>query len=166
MIIRQATSKDLPTIISIEKECFPLSEAASSQSFYERFEVFPECFLVAEVDSQVVGFINGCITNQPYLPDELYHQATLHDPNGAYQTVFGLDVLPRYQHQGIASALMEQLIILSKNRHLKGMVLTCKDHLIHYYERFGYQHQGVSDSKHGGATWNDMLLLFDKEDIS
>lgn len=165
MRIRQATKKDIPTLITIEKECFPPLEAATPKSIYERFETFPECFLVAEVNEQVVGFINGCMTNQPNLPDKLYHQASLHNPQGAYQTVFGLDVLPDYQHQGIATALMKQLIELTQKRHLKGMVLTCKNHLIHYYERFGFVHQGVSQSLHGGALWNDMLLLFDEKDV-
>lgn len=42
------------------------------------------------------------------------------------------------------------------------MILTCKDHLIHYYQKFGFVHQGVSVSCHGGAKWNDMLLEFEE----
>jgi predicted GNAT family N-acyltransferase len=40
------------------------------------------------------------------------------------------------------------------------VVLTCKDHLVHYYASFGFQCQGISASTHGGAVWNDMVLTF------
>ena len=49
VIIRFADKKDLDTIIEIESICFPKAEAASEKSFRERFEVFPENFLVAEI---------------------------------------------------------------------------------------------------------------------
>ncbi len=39
------------------------------------------------------------------------------------------------------------------------MILTCKDRLIHYYEKFGYRNLGLSASVHGGlsgmiCSWN------------
>lgn len=162
MIIRQAKKQDLKQIIDIEHICFPEAEAASTQEFHERFLAFPENFLVAEKNHNIVGFINGATTNHPVLPDELYHNIHLHDPQGDYQTVFGLDVLPEYRHQGIAGELIKAYINLTLEKGKKGIVLTCKDHLIHYYEKFGFVHQGHSLSNHGGASWNDMLLLFEK----
>lgn len=161
-MIRLANEKDLEQIIDIEQVCFPKAEAASAQEFEERFACFQENFIVADVDGHIVGFINGATTNAPQLPDELYHDAHLHQPLGDYQTIFGLDVLPHYRNQGIAAQLLHFMINLSKQRGKKGVVLTCKDHLIHYYEKFGFVHQGRSDSQHGGACWNDMLLLFKK----
>ena len=158
--MRLAKQSDLETIMNIEKICFPKAEAASSKEFRERFEVFGDCFFVAEKENQIVGFINGCKTDQPLLPDELYHDTSLHCPQGKYQTVFGLDVLPQYQHQGIAQALMNAFIDNAKKQGCLGMVLTCKNHLIGFYEQFGYVHQGISASNHGGAQWNDMLLIF------
>ena len=41
-----------------------------------------------------------------------------------------------------------------------GIVLTCKESLIHYYEKFGFQKEGISESIHGGATWYQMRLTF------
>jgi len=161
-MIRTATIQDLSSLIEIEKICFPPSEAASAKELTERFETFGECFLVAEVNNKVVGFINGCITDQPILPDELYHNVSHHLKDGVYQTVFGLDVLPDYRNQGIAASLIQSFIDLSKSKGHLGMVLTCKDHLIHYYEKFGFIHQGRSSSTHGGACWNDMLYMYEK----
>lgn len=162
MKIRQANKNDLKEIVKIEKICFPKAEAASEKDIDERVEVFGENFLVAEKDNKIIGFINGCTTDEPNLPDELYSNAKLHKPNGDYQTLFGLDVLPEYRRQGVAGKLLRSLIDLAKKRGKKGMVLTCKDHLIHFYESNGFEFQGVSKSCHGGAKWNDMLLIFDK----
>lgn len=160
MEIRQATKEDLEEIIIIEGECFPEAEAAKEEDFRNRYAAFKENFFVAVKNGKVVGFINGCTTNTPELPDELYHNTSLHNPYGDYQTVFGLDVLPEYRKCGIAAELLNYFIEISKERGKKGMVLTCKDHLVHYYKKFGFNHVGVSASSHGGAKWNDMILLF------
>ncbi|QEW08382.1 GNAT family N-acetyltransferase [Nitrincola iocasae] len=158
--IRQAVKEDINRMAKIEEICFSESEAASLESFQKRFAVFPECFFVMEFNGIVVGHINGCIFNAPELPDALYSDAKLHCPQGGYQTVFGLAVDPQYQNKGYASALTKYFIKFSKNCKHKGMVLTCKDHLVKFYEGFGFIHQGVSASTHGEAQWNDMLLTF------
>ena len=49
------------------------------------------------------------------------------------------------------------------SRGCKGIVLTCKDHMIEYYSRFGFDNEGVSSSVHGGAKWYQMRLTFDDE---
>lgn len=41
-----------------------------------------------------------------------------------------------------------------------GVVLTCKERLIPYYERFGFRNEGLSASTHGGETWYQMRLTF------
>ena len=39
------------------------------------------------------------------------------------------------------------------------VVLTCKDRLIHYYEKFGFVNEGLAaKSTHGGAEWYQMRL--------
>lgn len=115
---------------------------------------------MADTNGKIVGFINGAVAKEASLPDQMYHDASLHDPNGAYQTVFGLDVLPAYRRNGIAGRLLERMIHHARECQRKGVVLTCKDHLVHYYAGFGFKHCGVADSTHGGAKWNEMKLLF------
>lgn len=72
--------------------------------------------------------------------------------------VFGLDVLPEYQHQGIAQQLMRAYIAAGRNMAKKSIILTCKEKLIPFYQQFGYVCTGISASTHGGATWYDMVL--------
>lgn len=156
--IREIQLRDLDRITEIEEMCFPITEAASRNSFKTRIATFPECFLVAESDGLLIGFINGCITNSPVIYDELFTTTEHHIRGGRNLTVFGLDVLPEYRRQGIAAQLMKHFILLAKNTGRKGVILTCKEHLIHYYQSFGYVNNGVSKSTHGGAEWFDMTL--------
>ena len=158
--VRSAKESDVERIAQIEGICFPAAEAAGLEQFRERFHAFPENFYVAEDAGEVIGFINGACTDTPSLPDEMYASAALHRKNGAYQTLFGLDVLPEYRRQGAAAKLLQTLLDAAKARGCIGAVLTCKDPMRHYYERFGFVYQGVSASTHGGAKWNDMLLIF------
>ena len=159
--IRTVHPEDLNQVARIEELCFPAAEAASKESFRQRIETFPESFLVAETEEGIIGFINGCVTNGRTIEDEMFSQMSFHVPDGAYQAVFGLDVLPEYRCQGIAGALMRRLIEVARARRRKGLILTCKEKLIPYYERFGYKNSGLSRSIHGGAVWYDMILEFE-----
>lgn len=95
--------------------------------------------------------------------DEMFADASHHREDGIYQSIFGLDVIPEYQHQGLASRLMKHLIEDAREKGRKGLTLTCKDRLIGFYERFGYKNLGLSQSVHGGAVWYDMILEFPRE---
>ncbi len=105
-----------------------------------------------------MGFINGCVTDERMIRDEMFEDTAYHKPDGAYQSIFGLDVAPEWQHRGLAGDLMKHLIEDARKRGRKGLILTCKEHLIGFYERFGYRSLGVSQSVHGGAVWYDMIL--------
>ena len=160
IVIRRVKPEDLDRVTAVEAECFPEAEAAGRDDFRTRIEAFPDSFLVAEKDGQMVGFINGCVTDERTIRDEMYEDSSLHRPDGRYQSVFGLDVIPQERRKGIAELLMRTLIEDARKRGRAGMILTCKDRLIHYYEKFGYVNQGLSESVHGNAVWYDMLLEF------
>lgn len=159
-IIRPVKKEDLDTLVHVEATCFPAAEAASTASLKERIETFPECFFVAEMDDHVIGFINGMATDSKTIEDIMFEDSTLHKADGIYQSIFGLDVLPEYQRQGVAASLMDYFIEDACRKGRKGLILTCKDRLIHYYAKFGYKNMGVSASVHGGAVWYDMILEF------
>lgn len=156
--ILPAGEADARTLAEIEAVCFPAAEAAPLSAIEKRLRAFPDSFFLAVCNGKTVGFINGCVTNDRTIRDEMYENTALHDPEGAYQAIFGLDVLPEFQRRGIAAMLMRHMIEDAKAHGRKGLILTCKERLIHYYEKFGYQKLGVSASVHGGAVWYDMLL--------
>jgi len=160
MVIRQVKLGDLDGVAEIERVCFPEAEAATRESFEKRICIFPESFLIAEGDGEIVGFIDGAVIGKRHIEDEMFERAGCHEPDGDYQAVYGIAVLPEYQCQGIGKQLMESLIKLARDHGRKGMTLTCKAHKIKYYESFGYKTEGISQSVHGGAIWYDMVLDF------
>lgn len=159
-IIRPVKKDDLEAVVQVEAICFPTAEAATAASLKERIETFPECFFVAETDGEIIGFINGMATDSKTIEDIMFEDSALHKTDGIYQSIFGLDVLPEYQRNGIAASLMEHMIEDARTKGRKGLILTCKDRLIHYYAKFGYENIGISASVHGGAVWYDMILNF------
>ena len=158
--IRKATIKDLDKVANVEMSCFLEGEAASKESLEKRLKISDYTFFVAENEEEIVGIINGAIINENAIYDELYENINLHNPNGKYQSIFGLAVISKYRNQGIAAKIMNYLIQLSRKTDKKGLVLTCKKELIRYYEKFGYKNQGISKSVHGNVVWYDMLLKF------
>lgn len=158
--IRMVTENDIDEVTAVEAVCFPEAEAAVRASFEHRIKTFPDSFFVAEEDGKIIGFINGCATDDRVICDEMFADSGYHKPDGAYQSIFGLDVLPDYRNQGIAAGLMNYMIGDAREKGRKGLILTCKDRLIHYYEKFGYRNMGISASTHGGAVWYDMILEF------
>ena len=107
-----------------------------------------------------MSFVNGMATDEPDLRDEMFADATLHRADGAWQMIFGVATIPEYQRQGCAGAVLQQAIEDAKVQGRKGLVLTCKDFRVHYYAKFGFEDEGVSQSEHGGAVWHQMRLTF------
>lgn len=157
--IRKARLSDLDEITALEAVCFPQAEAATREAFLQRLQAFPDSFLVAETEKGIIGFVNGCVTDDKVISDEMFASASCHNPAGSYQAIFGLDVHPDFRRQGIAAKLMNHMISAAKESGRKGLILTCKERLIRYYESFGYVNMGVSGSNHGGAVWYDMILI-------
>ena len=54
--------------------------------------------------------------------------------------------------------LIETMKKDAKLKGRQGVILTCKEHLIKYYEKFGFVNEGVSASTHGGVVWYQMRL--------
>jgi len=159
-MIRNATLQDLEELSNIENICFPSEEACSKEQFKERLTIYPNHFYLLIKDNQIVSFINGFTTNQPNLEDIMYEQPSLHNEQGAWQMIFGVNTLPAYQHQGLASILMRHVISVARSESRKGLVLTCKEVLIPFYSQFGFINEGLSSSVHGNTTWYQMRLKF------
>lgn len=157
---RYATERDLERITEIENICFPPEQAATREAFEQRIAAFPTHFLLLEHDGVIVGFVNGAVFDARYIEDEMYERTDAHNEHGAYQSVFGLDVLPEYRGQGLAHKLMAQLIDQARKEGRKGVTLTCLAEKIGFYETMGFKNEGMSASSHGGVVWYNMLLDF------
>ena len=161
MIIRKATMNDLDAISEVESECFPAAEAATKEEFRERLESYADHFLLMFDGEKLAAFIDGFVTDEPDLTDEMYENAAMHKESGKWQMIFGVNTLPEYRRRGLAGALINEMIVEARRQGRDGLVLTCKDRLVHYYAKFGFLNEGVSGkSTHGGAVWNQMRLTF------
>ncbi len=161
MLIRNATLQDIDALASVEAECFPAAEAATREELYDRVEHYGNHFWLMYDGEVLVAFVDGMVTNEADLTDEMYARADMHDENGQWQMIFGVNTIPGYRRRGLAGELIGAAIADARKQKRRGLVLTCKDTLVHYYEKFGFVSEGVSGSEHGGVSWNQMRLTFE-----
>lgn len=159
-MIRKGTIEDAEILSKVEATCFPPNEAATSKEIQERLDVYANHFLLLFEEDRLISFIDGFCTNQRDLTDEMYSDTSMHDEDGDWQMIFGLNTLPEYQRKGYAAKIMNAMIHMARQEKRKGLVLTCKDRLVPYYSQFGFKNEGVSSSVHGGVVWYQMRLEF------
>ena len=161
MQIRMAKMEDLDEIAFVESECFPFGEAATKEKFAERIKEYGTHFWLMCEEEKVIAFVDGMVTDEKHLTDEMYEMAAMHNEDGAWQMIFGVNTLPDYRKHGYAGQLIQCAIKDAREQGRKGLVLTCKENLIKYNAKFSFVDAGVSDkSTHGNAVWHQMRLTF------
>lgn len=160
MKIRHATSKDVDALSFIESDCFPQAEAATKEDFIERVKYYGNHFWLMFEDNELISFVDGFVTDEKDLTDEMYERANMHNENGSWQMIFGVNTLTSYRNHGYAGKLIQCAIEDAKKQGRKGLVLTCKECLIPYYSKFGFINEGISQSVHGNVVWYQMRLTF------
>ena len=80
--IRTAALADRDSIAAVEAECFPPAEAATAEQFSDRLKHYADHFLLMFEDDRLVAFVDGFVTNERDLTDEMYENAALHDEKG------------------------------------------------------------------------------------
>ena len=159
--IRKAQFGDLQRIAGLEAVCFPPAEAAGEASFRERLAHYADHFWLLLEGESLISFVDGFVTDQRDLTDEMFADAGLHDPKGAWQMIFGVNTHPDHRRRGYAGALIRCAIRDALEQGRKGLVLTCKREKVPYYASFGFADEGITpQSTHGGAVWHQMRLTF------
>lgn len=158
MNIRHADLNDLDALANIEAASYPAAEGASRESIKARIEHFPDCFWIIENDGEILSFINGMLTDRADLTDDMYDDPSMHDKDGKRLMIFSVVTHPKHLHCGYASKVMRRLIEDMTAEGKEGIVLTCKEKLLGFYSRFGFENEGVSASTHGDAVWYQMRL--------
>lgn len=161
MNIRYATMADLDDIASVESECFPVLEAATKEEFEQRIKYYGNHFWLMFDEDKLIAFVDGFVTDEADLTDDMYENASMHNENGAWQMIFGVNTLPEYRRCGYAKELIKKAILDARKQNRKGLVLTCKESLVPYYSKFGFVDEGITDkSTHGNVLWHQMRLDF------
>ncbi|KAK0714641.1 acyl-CoA N-acyltransferase [Lasiosphaeris hirsuta] len=82
-----------------------------------------------------------------------------HQETGRTIALHSLAVAPKLQGCGVGKMIVKAYLQQMNNSGLADRVaLICQDHLISYYERFGFQNKGESKVKFGGGGWYDMVF--------
>lgn len=157
-MIRQIRREEADEAAEIERICFPPNEACTYKQMQERVRRAPELFLVAEEreTGKIAGFLNGLSTDEERFRDEFFENAALYNPDGANVMLLGLDVLPEYRRQGLATYLMKTYLKTESKKGRKKVLLTCLDSKVAMYEKMGYQDLGAANSTWGGEQWHEM----------
>lgn len=126
MNIRTATLQDIDQIAAVEKECFPAAEAATKEEFEQRLSHYADHFWLMFEDDTLIAFVDGMVTDQEDLTDEMYENASMHQENGAWQMIFGVNTLPAYRNHGYAGELLKERSQMQKTREEKVLSLRAK----------------------------------------
>ena len=154
--VRNVQPEDLDQILEIEKESFIEAEAATKDVFIDRINIIPDTFLVAELKGDIAGFINGPVIQQPYITDDLFKRITKNPDKGGVQSILGVVTSKNERNRGIARMLIEKLTALAKENEREAITLTCREELVIFYEKLGFENHGRSDSQHAGVQWCNM----------
>jgi ribosomal protein S18 acetylase RimI-like enzyme len=156
--IRQVNRQDVDGCYRTESACYT-SDGATREKILKRIMLFPEGFLVAESEGEIIGLINSVSTDKEEITDEELKDMVGHVKDGVNMVVFSLAVLPEFQGNGISKQLMERFIEVSKAMKREKVLLICKSELIAYYQNNGFTYDGKSKSKHASFEWHEMYLL-------
>lgn len=143
----------------IEQICFPPNEACSEKMITARTLQAPELFLVAvdKKTGKLAGFLNGLSTNENAFRDEFFTDMGLYEPDGRNIMLLGLDVLPEYRGQGLASEIMRRYLQREREKNRQLAILTCLEAKVGMYEKMGYENRGIANSSWGGEQWYEMI---------
>lgn len=90
--IRPVEKSDLESVVAIEADAFNMPIEMTRRDMLGRIESYPDTFLVAVVDGQVVGHVFGPAADKRYIKDQLYYDNHENRPADHYQTVLSLSV--------------------------------------------------------------------------
>ncbi len=159
VLFRQARNVDLDACADLERRGFPPGVGAPRERFEARLQKFPEGFLVAEEQGEIIGVVNGALTDRADISDEELKTMVKHVPGGKNAVLFTVVVEPAHRGKGIAKRLLAAFVTRMKAMKKEKILLLCDKSLIPFYGSMGFRDLGLSASLHGGRGWQSMELI-------
>ncbi len=157
---RNAQPSDAIRCFEIETDAYEGDEAATLEKIAKRIEVYPDGFIVLEVEGEIVGFVNCGCAYDVEMSDEEFKELKGHDPGAPNVVIMSVVVDPAHQGKGLSRALMTEFVGRMRKMGKSAIYLMCKEHHVPLYQRFGYNYLRPSTSDHGGMTWHEMSMQF------
>ncbi|WP_292467944.1 N-acetyltransferase [Methanolobus sp.] len=113
--IRNAKKSDIEIILLVENDSFHENIAESRDVFFDRMKVFPEGFLVMEIDGEIGGYISSEMWGHSENIDterfRLNHTiADVHRSDGSELYISSIGILTKYRAKGYGKMLFSKLI--------------------------------------------------------
>jgi predicted N-acetyltransferase YhbS len=85
-------------------------------------------------------------------------QAVGHEEGGRTIAIHSLAVLPEHQGKQVGSTLMKSYIHRIREAQIADRIaIIAHDHLVPFYESFGFESHGPSKCQFGGGGWVDLV---------
>ncbi len=157
-VFRNAAPKDVARCFDVETSAYDGDEAATLEKISKRIAMYPQGFLILEIDGKVAGFINSGCAYDVEMSDEEFKELIGHDPDAPNVVIMSVVVDPLYQGRGLSTVLMVEFVQRMSDMDKATIHLMCKEHHVPLYKKFGYRYIGPSASSHGGVQWHEMLM--------
>ena len=157
-IFRTATPEDAVRCFDVETCAYDGDEAATLEKISRRIAIYPQGFLLLEIDGEVAGFINSGCAYDVEMSNEEFKELIGHDPTAPNVVIMSVVVDPLYQGRGLSTALMVEFVKRMSDMNKATIHLMCKEHHVPLYKKFGYRYIRPSASDHGGVQWQEMLM--------
>lgn len=155
---RNAAPSDATRCFDIETAAYEGDEAATLEKIAKRIAIYPQGFLILEVNNSIVGFVNSGCAHDVEMSDEDFKELIRHDPTAPNVVIMSVVVDPEHQGQGLSTALMVEFAKRMADMEKATIHLMCKVHHVPLYEKFGYRYIQPSASDHGGMQWHEMIM--------
>ncbi|MBK9745998.1 MAG: GNAT family N-acetyltransferase [Chloroflexi bacterium] len=151
VITRPVAERDLPSVVDLDYEAFtPYGTTEDPHIFTARFKVFPQGFVVAELNDNIVGYAcseKWLSDREPTLDEN--PEAT-HSPDGTVFCITGMAIRRAYQRQMIGSLLLQDLLRIAREQGCTKVILETSNARA-FYVKHGF-------SKSGERSQNGTLL--------
>ncbi|MEN4945366.1 GNAT family N-acetyltransferase [Pseudomonas proteolytica] len=158
LTLRNAIPADAARCYEIEISAYEGDEAATLEKITTRIALYPQGFLILEVDGQVVGFINSGCAHDVVMSDEAFKELVGHAADAPNVVIMSVVVDPAHQGKGYATQLMTAFVQRMRGMGKQTIHLMCKEQHVPLYARMGYQYVQPSASDHGGMAWHEMVM--------
>lgn len=158
LTLRNAIPADAARCYEIEISAYEGDEAATLEKITTRIALYPQGFLILEVDGQVVGFINSGCAHDVVMSDEAFKELLGHAADAPNVVIMSVVVDPAHQGKGYATQLMTAFVQRMRGMGKQTIHLMCKEQHVPLYARMGYQYVQPSASDHGGMAWHEMVM--------
>lgn len=134
MDIRSFKSQDINQIVSLTNRYAAFDSEVTEADFQPAWS-FPKGLLVAEEDSQVIGFVFAYLRE---VPNEVLNRWNVSKVAQIELLVVG----PSYRNQGVGTSLLERLFQLLKEDEVDQVILHCPANAIEakkLYDKMGFE---------------------------